>query len=269
MTEKGDDRVVRPMFAEQRRQFMLRRLAATGRVEASQLAEELGVSGESIRKDLGELEDRGLLRRVHGGAIPVHELTVEPTVQQRGITREKEAIARAALAHLPAGGSLLIDAGSTTAEFAALLAASVPGDRELTVVTNALPIALTLGGLPGAEVHNVGGTVRRQTLAAVGQQALDALAEVNVETAFLGTNAISFSRGLTTPDPAEAAVKAAMLAAAQTRIVLADHTKFGRTARARHATLADIDLLITDSGVSTADLKALEAAGVAVEVARP
>lgn len=251
-------------FAHQRQQFVLQQLTALGRVEATRLAEQLQVSTESIRKDLVALEGHGLLRRVHGGAIPVQDLVYEPDVAVRTTyNEEKTAIAGAALAHVPPGGSLLIDAGSTTAALAALL----PADRELTVYTNALPIALTLVSRPAISVRTLGGTVRRRTLAGVGRFTLDALAGINVDIAFLGTNGISVTRGLTTPDEREAVVKNRMLGAARRRIVLADHSKFGRESLCQHADLADIDLLITDPDAAPADIGAVERAGVVVQIA--
>ena len=127
------------------------------------------------------------------------------------MTEEKERIAKAALAELPTEGSVLLDAGTTTARLAELL----PSDRDLTVVTNALPIALTLSVRPGLTLLLLGGRVRGRTLAAVDDWALQGLRDVNVDVAFVGTNGISVERGLTTPDPAEGAVKRAMIAAAE------------------------------------------------------
>jgi DeoR family fructose operon transcriptional repressor len=250
-------------FAAQRQQFVLQQLSLLGRIEAGRLAAELGVSKESIRKDLAALESRGLLRRVHGGAIPVQELTFEPRVDQR--TRhlaEKDAIARAALAHIPVDGSVLLDAGSTTARLAALLLS----DQELFVCTNSLPIAMMLLSRPSITVRTLGGTVQRRTLAEVGQFALHALGQINVDVAFLGSSGVSVTRGLTTPDDQEAIVKSYMRRAARRRILLVDHSKFGRESLCRHAE-SDIDLLITDGGVSRADLTSLNRAGVQVEIA--
>jgi DeoR family fructose operon transcriptional repressor len=254
----------RARFAPERHRFVLQRLAAAGRVEAAQLADELGVSNESIRKDLVWLEDRGMLRRVHGGAIPVAELAFEPHVQERiSFADEKDAIVRAALRHIPAGASLLLDAGSTIAR----LASALPPGGDHVVCTNSLPIATLLAGRPPITVRCLGGTIRRPSLAGVGQVPLDALAAVNVDIAFLGTNGISRTRGLTTPDEQEALVKNRMVHTARRRILLADHSKFGRESLCRHARLADIDLLITDSGVSQGDLDAVSEHGVEVEVA--
>jgi DeoR family transcriptional regulator, fructose operon transcriptional repressor len=253
-------------FPAQRQEYLLQQLARHGRVEAGRLADELGVSTESIRKDLTLLEARGLLRRVHGGAIPVGELTAEPAVQQRtSFVAEKAAIARAALKHLPAaGGSIIVDAGSTTALFAELL----PADHELLAYTNALPVGQLLAQNPAVDLWTLGGSIRHQTLAAVGPSAVWQLKSVNVDVAFLGTNGFSFTRGLTSPDPAEAAVMTAMGEAAKRRILLADHSKIGEVRLHRHADLSDIDLLITDAGIDLADQRKLTQAGITVEIAR-
>jgi DeoR family fructose operon transcriptional repressor len=254
----------RVLYADQRKQYLVETLRRTGRVDANDIAGELGVTRETIRKDLIVLERQGLLRRVHGGAVPVAYLSYEPAVETRTeYTTEKARIAKAALAHVPKRGSVLIDAGSTAGQLVEIF----PGDRELTVYTNALPLALSLVTRPLLTVFTLGGRVRRTTMAEVDDWACRALAEVNVDVAFLGANGISPDRGLTTPDPAEAAVKRRMLACAQRRILLADHSKFGVVAGVQYASLADIDLLITDSELPAAQRRELRDAGLTVEQA--
>jgi DeoR family transcriptional regulator, fructose operon transcriptional repressor len=250
------------MYAEQRQQRIVELARSVGRVDVAALAAEFGVTAETVRRDLTALERHGLLRRVHGGAIPVERLGFEPGLAARDavMTEEKERIAKAALAELPAEGSVLLDAGTTTARLAELL----PGDRDLTVVTNALPIALTLSIRPGLTLRLLGGRVRGRTLAAVDEWALRSLREVYVDVAFVATNGISLERGLTTPDPAEADVKRAMIAAARRVVLLADHTKVGAKNFARFGDLEDIDVLVTDSGLDAAEMARLEAAGLEV-----
>lgn len=251
-------------YAAQRQEAILRALRSRGEVNAAALSEELDVTSETIRKDLIVLERQGLLRRVHGGALPVEGLSFEPEVSARlGYAREKQRIAQAALGHLPAAGSVLLDAGSTMTKLAEIF----PGDRQLTVFTNTIPIALALVTRPNLTVYAVGGRLRGRTLATVEGWAAQALAEINVDVAFLGTNAISVERGLTTPDPAEAAVKHLMLGCAQKRILLADSSKIGKISLCRHASLSDIDILITDTGIAAADAAAIRAAGPIVEQA--
>jgi DeoR family fructose operon transcriptional repressor len=253
------DRTGVHIFAEQRQQRIVEQARLAGRVDVAALAAELTVTAETVRRDLTALERQGVLRRVHGGALPVERLGFEPGLAARDTVRgaEKERIAKAAVAELPVEGSVLIDAGTTTARLTEVL----PANRELTVVTNALPIALTLSVRPGLTVLMVGGRVRGRTQAAVDDWALRALGDTYVDVAFVGTNGISVDRGLTTPDPAEAAVKRAMLAAARRVVVLADHTKVGATHLARFGGLTDMDMLITDSGLDADVAARLEAAG--------
>ena len=250
------------VYAEERQAQIVEWARANGRVEVAHLADELAVTPETIRRDLTSLERRGLLRRVHGGAIPLERLGFEPGLAARAsvMTAEKERIAKAALDELPEEGSILLDAGTTTAQLAALL----PRDRELTVVTNALDIAVRLASQPNLTVLALGGRLRGRTLAAVDVWAIETLRSTFVDVAFMATNGISVERGLTTPDPTEAAVKQAMIAAARRAVLIADHTKVGNDHLVRFADLADIDTFITDAQVDDGLLAELQSNGLEV-----
>lgn len=252
------------MYPEERQQWIVDHARTVGRVEVATLADELDVTTETIRRDLKVLERHGLLRRVHGGAIPVERLGFEPGLAARDavLTAEKERIAKAALAELPAEGSVLLDAGTTTAR----LAEALPLDRELVVLTNGLPIAMSLSTRPNLTVLLIGGRVRGRTLAAVDSWALQALADSYVDVAFIGTNGVSVERGLTTPDTTEAAVKRAMVGAARRTVLLADHTKVGNDHLARFASLEDVDVLVTDSGIEAEDAERLRSRGPRVVI---
>lgn len=253
------------MYAPERHQAILEEARGAGRVEVAGLAERLDVTPETIRRDLTALERHGVLRRVHGGAIPVERLGAEPALEVRqGVAvAEKDRIAAAALAELPEGGAVLVDAGTTTVRFAELL----PTDRELVVVTHALPVALAVAAKPNLTLHLVGGQVRGRTLAAVGGWAERALADVFADVCFLGTNALTAERGLSTPDVAEAAVKRALMRAARRTVVLADHTKLGRDDFAHVADLEGVDTLITDTAADPDVVSDVEAAGPRVVLA--
>jgi DeoR family transcriptional regulator, fructose operon transcriptional repressor len=247
------------MYAEERQQHIVDRARRDGRVDVAELSAELSVTGETIRRDLSVLERHGLLRRVHGGAIPVERLGFEPALAARDtvLTAEKDRIAKAALAELPEEGSILLDAGSTTARLAAIL----PVDRQLTVLTNALPAALALATRSNMTVLFIGGRVRGRTLACVDPWAIESLAQSYVDVAFLATNGLSVQRGLTTPDQAEAAVKRAMIDAARRTVLLADHTKLSADHLARFGTLSEIDTFITDVGVDERTAAEIESQG--------
>ncbi|GAA4083812.1 DeoR/GlpR family DNA-binding transcription regulator [Nonomuraea soli] len=250
------------MYPEERQQEILRRAREAGRVDVVVLAEALEVTTETIRRDLTVLERAGVLRRVHGGAIPVERLGFEPglAVRDEVMTAEKERIAKAALAELPDDGSVIIDAGSTTGRLAQVL----PADRELTVVVNSPPLASVLATRGNLTVIMLGGRVRGRTLATVDDWALRPLADLHVDVAFMATNGCSIANGLTTPDPAEAAIKRAMIAASERSVLLADHTKFGNTYFARFAALQEIDMVITDAGLDLTLAAELSAAGLEV-----
>lgn len=247
------------MYAEERQAAIVNQAKAAGRVEVADLAERFQVTPETVRRDLTALERAGLLKRVHGGAIVVDLTGFEPALAVREVaqTEEKARIARTALDWLPRQGAIALDGGSTTHQFAEIL----PYDRTLTVVTNNLAIALPLADRTDLTVHIVGGRLRGSTLTTVDEVALDYLRGVHLDVVFLGTNGFSIERGLTTPDSAEAAVKRAFVAAARTKILLTDHTKFGIDHFAHVANLADIDTIITDSGLSDEAVTDLEAAG--------
>ena len=247
------------MYARERQQRIAGLARSAGKVDVVTLAADLGVTPETIRRDLTVLEEHGLVRRVHGGAIPFERWGLEPQLSAREsvMIAEKERIARAALAHVPAEGSIVIESGSTPAKLAELL----PRDRALTVITPALPVALSLAAFPLLTVLTLGGRVRSTTLAEVDSWAAARLRELYVDVAFLGTNGLSVARGLTTPDHAEAELKGLMVGAARKTVLLADHTKVGTVCLHRYADLADIDLLITDDGLAPELAAEIEAAG--------
>ncbi|WP_392544533.1 DeoR/GlpR family DNA-binding transcription regulator [Oryzobacter telluris] len=253
------------MYAAERQQRIMAEARRAGRVEVTSLAESLGVATETVRRDLTALEQRGSVRRVHGGAIPVERLELEPTLAARSsrLTDVKRRIAARVLDELPTGGTVLLDSGSTTQAVVQLL----PPDLDLTVVTNSVAAAATLSTHPGITLYLLGGRVRGVTGAAVGDWATDALEGLVVDVAVLGTNGVSAARGLTTPDQAEALVKAAMVRSARRVVVATDSSKAGDDHLHRFARLEEVDLLVTDTDLADDVAAELRAAGPQVVTA--
>jgi DeoR family fructose operon transcriptional repressor len=255
------------MYAEERQQAIASLVIANGRASVTELAQAYDVTTETVRRDLAVLDKAGVLRRVHGGAVPVRALhLVEAGVGERESTRaeHKDAIARAAAELLPpSGATILLDAGTTTAR----IAAHLPTDRELVVVTNSVPVAARVAALPSVSLQLLGGRVRGITQAVVGEQAVRVLDTLRVDMAFVGTNGISVRHGLSTPDNEEAAVKRAMVSCANYVVAVADSSKVGREDFVSFAPLASVDTLITDSEIAEADRSQLTEHGVEVVIA--
>ncbi|PXW26962.1 DeoR/GlpR family DNA-binding transcription regulator [Nocardia sp. 348MFTsu5.1] len=238
------------MYPEERQQAMASVIAQKGRMSVADLAELYAVTTETVRRDLAAVERLGLIRRVHGGAVPASALTaieVGTTEREHSHAEEKERIGKAAIDHLPpAGGSVLIDAGTTTAR----LAAHLPTDQDLVVITNSLPVATRVSGLGGLRLHLLGGRVRGITQAVVGDDALRTLSTMRVDVAVVGTNGISMRHGLSTPDSDEAAIKRAMVESAHQVVVVTDSSKVGREDLISFAPIDRVDVLITDTDLS-------------------
>lgn len=255
------------MYAAERRATVTERLTRDGRVSVVELADELGVSGETIRRDLAVLERHGHARRVHGGAVSRSMLqAVELGLADRESrsSREKLRIAAAAVDHLPGpGGAVVLDAGTSTAA----LVEHLPADLELSAITHGTVIAAMLSRLPQIDLLVVGGRVRGTTAAAVGAGAVEAYEQLRADVAFIGANGVSTERGFTTPDFDEAAVKRAAVRAASRSIVLADSSKLDTDYLVTFAHAGAIDLLITDDGVGREQVARLADTGLEVVVA--
>ena len=236
------------MYADERRRHIASLTAVEGRVNVTELAEKFDVTAETIRRDLAVLDDEGVVHRVHGGAVASQgfqttELTLDTRL--RSATGAKHAIAQAALELVPNSGSIFLDAGTTTHGVAELIGMS-PKARNLTMVTNSLPVALSLSN-SSLEVQLLGGSVRSITQAVVGDTALRTMALLRADIAFIGTNALTMDHGLSTADAQEAAIKSAFVTNAHKVVVLCDSSKLGNDYLVSFASIQDIDVIITDS----------------------
>nr|NLI48888.1 DeoR/GlpR transcriptional regulator [Propionibacterium sp.] len=256
------------MYAEERQQAIAVLARARGRVAVADLAKRFHVTSETIRRDLDTLASLGVLSRVHGGAVPAENVRlVESAVPAREVelAAEKERIAEAALAYLPTGraSTVLLDAGTTLGRFADL----IPAGRVATAVTNSLTLAAALSAREATEVQSLGGRVRGITQATVGSATVDALRALRVDVAFLGANGFTSIHGFSTPDPAEGAVKRAMVGSARRVVVLADSSKFGAEYLVSFAEASEVDVLVTDSGLSPFAQQSLTEQGIEVVLA--
>ncbi|HIW92473.1 MAG TPA: DeoR/GlpR family DNA-binding transcription regulator [Candidatus Corynebacterium avicola] len=259
------------MYSEERRRQIASLTAVNGRVTVAELAERFNVTPETIRRDLTVLDNDGALHRVHGGAVPTNTYqTTETPIELRGSTstEAKIRIGRAAAALLPRTGTVFLDAGTTTAMLAhAVAEAGTPEDnpyRDLTVLTNFLPLAVRLSAAGLDDVQLIGGHIRPITQAVVGDIALRTIGVHHADVAFIGTNALSMDHGLSTADAAEAAMKRAMIANASQVVAMCDSTKFGRDYLVSFATVPEIDILVTDGDTPAQYREALVAEGVEV-----
>lgn len=261
------------MLAIERLDALTAMLHHDGRVVVREVAARLGITQETVRRDLDRLEESGVARRVHGGAVLASASSLaEPTTDERVDlrTEAKRSIGVLAARRLVALGatSVLVDAGTTTWAFAHALRTTWPehGAARLVVVTHAPTIAALLLDHPAIEVHLLGGRLRPVTGAAVGAQTVLAIQALRPDVVVLGTNAID-DGGCSTPDPEEAAVKQAMVAAGRRVACLADASKHGASSLQRFAPLERIDVLITDAPPQGRLATALEAASCEVHVA--
>ncbi|MFD1860321.1 DeoR/GlpR transcriptional regulator [Aeromicrobium camelliae] len=237
------------MYAAERHREIVAAVRQHDRVTVQELAGRLSVTPETIRRDLSELEQRGLLRRTHGGAVRVERTSyVSPVTdaeRQNLNAAEKTAIAREALAHVEDDSTIAIDAGTSTIKLAELIGP----ERRLTVVTYSLVVATVLAGHPHVSVHLLGGRVVANSRSAVGPWTEELVDRVTLDTAFLSVDGVNVRHGITTHNIDEASIKAKLMKAARSTVVLADSTKFGREEFGRIAALSEVDTILTNEGV--------------------
>lgn len=250
-----------------RAERILRELRQAGSISVEHLCELLDVSVATVRRDLQELEDKGLLRRTHGGAVSIEPLFYEPfrhdSSFQEQIERhaeEKRRIALAAADMVQDGETIALTAGTTTTE----VVRSIRNRRGVTVVTSTINVAMELTKRTDLEVFVTGGFLRGDWFSLVGPAAGHAMSQINVAKVFLGVNGIDARKGLTSANSGEAAINRIMVDQAKQRIVVADHSKLGAVATYRFCGAHEAQVLITDSGASDEMIRPFEDLGMAV-----
>jgi DeoR family transcriptional regulator, fructose operon transcriptional repressor len=233
-----------------------------GSVDVADLARRYGVTTETIRRDLSDMQKRQLLRRVHGGAVPIERMNHEPMVEARDMVNaeEKLRIATMAVAEVPERGSVIIDSGSTGQRLAEVF----PVERDVHVVTNSLITALTLSRRGLRDLTVLGGAVRTKRLAMVEDTTRRELEHMAIDVLFISCDGLSFKHGLTTPYREEHTLKRAMIERANRVVALVDQSKFGNVQMFSFAAFDEIDVLVTDTRVDPEAVDILSSHGIVV-----
>lgn len=239
------------MISSQRQHLILNRLRTRGAVRITALSKELAVSAMTIRRDISELSDKGLLKRVHGGAVTTNTLLSEPlfSVKSQMDIGLKDAIARKAVDYVQPGDVIAIGGGTTAYVFAQHLLESRQA-AGITILTNSIPVAELVQALESKDVEVIvtGGVITRSN-SLVGPIADKVVASLRVNTVFLGTHSVSLPRGFLMPNSLEAATDMALMDIADRTIILTDHTKWKCTSLSLFARFDQVDVVITDDGL--------------------
>jgi DeoR family transcriptional regulator of aga operon len=250
------------MLNEERRRAILDLLTRQGRVLVAELSRQFETSQVTIRKDLEILHAHGLVHRTHGGALPAREGALDdPTLREKEKLhrQEKLRIAEIAAAKVKEGQVLILDSGTTTTAIARALRSF----RNLTIITNAVNIAAELAGT-AVEVILTGGTLRKNSFSLVGPIAEETLHRLSADLLFLGVDGFDVQSGVSTPNLLEAKVNRVMVEIARKTIAVCDSSKFGRRSLSLIAPCSALQEVVTDHGMSKADLRVLKQGGIEV-----
>ncbi|NLE44966.1 MAG: DeoR/GlpR transcriptional regulator [Chloroflexi bacterium] len=252
------------MLAEERRLRIVELInqRRTGVVSVAELSDTFGVSSMTIRRDLDNLEEMALLRRVHGGAAASHAIATEKPYQERSeeSSQEKQSIGWAAAQLIGENDRVLLDAGTTTLQ----IARNLEGKSGITAVTNALPVASELAHYRQFSTIVLGGMLKDRELCTVGPSVTEQLARLSVDKLFLSAAGFSLARGITDSDLMEVAVKQAMLKAAREVILVVDSSKWNVVNLVQICTLDAVHAVVTDDRIFPEAIEGIEAEGVRV-----
>lgn len=231
-----------------RRDKIIQKIQDKGSARVDELSDEFNVSTVTIRNDLDFFEEKGLIHRTYGGALLRNDVYRDPSIEEKKKINinEKRRISEYAAGLVEDGEAIVLDSGSTTREIALRL----KDKKNLTIMTNAINIALELVGSEGLELMLTGGVLRNKSYSLVGPEAERTMQNYYFDKFFLGVDGIDFEHGLTTPHPLEAQLNRLMVERSNTVIAVTDSTKFGRHSFSYISDLALIDMIITDEGIS-------------------
>lgn len=248
------------MLTKQRKLLLLKRLKKDGQIIAKSVSRELGLSEDTIRRDLREMAQQGLLQRVHGGALPASPAVVDFAGREQLAPAAKVAIGKAAAAMIQPGQVVILDGGTTTRE----LARHLPRDLQATVVTHSPTIAMELVAHQGVDVVLIGGRLFKHSVVAVGAAAIEAIRQIRADIFFLGVTGIHPDAGLTTGDLEEAHVKRALIAAAAETVVLVSSEKLNAASPYLIAPVAEATTMIVERAVPRDLTDPFEKLGISV-----
>jgi DeoR family transcriptional regulator of aga operon len=258
----------RRLMVDERKQRILEILTLQGRVTVEELVDKMQVTAVTVRADLNNLSDSGLLTRSRGGALKLKQVDPAPeypfSIREHLHQAEKQRIAKAAVDLIKPGQTILLDSGSTTMEIARRIRTAKI--HPLTVITNSLQIATTLTGLPHLSIVLPGGILRPNSYSMIGPYAERTLRELSADQAFLGVDGLDPSYGLCTTDMLGAQVDALMIQIAREVTIVADSSKIGRRGLATIAKIDAIHRLITDRGADKQLVDKIKAQGITVQL---
>ncbi|GAA1635159.1 DeoR/GlpR family DNA-binding transcription regulator [Actinoplanes couchii] len=241
------------MLAAERRDFLLTRLQADGKLVAKEIAAELGAAEDSIRRDLREMAAAGLCQRVYGGALPISPAIADYATRTGVATTSKERVAAAAAALIRPGSTVLLDGGTT----ALAVTAALPADLRATIVTHSVTVAAALVSHPTVDVYVLGGRLFKHSAVTSGAAVAEAARDITADLFLLGVTGVHHEAGLTTGDPDEAAMKRTLASRAAETYVLASEEKIGAASPFRVLPPDHVTAIITDAPPAHPALKDL------------
>jgi DeoR/GlpR family transcriptional regulator of sugar metabolism len=246
----------------ERQQQILRFLGRQKRISVTEICGQFSISEATARRDLESLAEQGKLQRVHGGAIPIEQAPPELPILERETEQpdEKTRLGCAAANLIADNETVFLGSGTTILE----VARNIRDRRNLTVITNSLPVLNTLAGLVGVTVISLGGMLRNTELSFIGHITEQALSEVRADKVFMGTRGVSLEHGLTNDYLQETMTDRAILKIGREVIIVADHTKVNRVSTAFLASLDNVQSLVTDNKADKEFIKAIKKKGIRV-----
>jgi DeoR/GlpR family transcriptional regulator of sugar metabolism len=248
------------MLTTQRKRFILNKLKQEGQIIAKQVSQELDLSEDTVRRDLRELAQEGLLQRVHGGALPASPAVINFAGREHLASQGKIAIGRAAASMIQPGQVVILDGGTTARE----LARHLPRELRFTVVTHSPTIAIALVEHPSVEVILIGGRLFKHSVVAVGAAAIEAISQIRADTFFMGVTGIHPEFGLSTGDLEEAHIKRALSAAAADTIVMVSSEKLNAASPYVIAPVTEASGIIVESSAPKESTDVYEKLGIVV-----